>query len=173
MKTYVVIEGPQNRWLVENLLTDKADVTIVAEDSFYSTISTAVTVLINHRGEARVLLFLDADSLDGEVVEQKKDVVLKMLRRVSLSDDEFKIIFFQPSMEVVLFQDASILKELTGREPSDTQLRLGQYQPRQVLAELMGTEPLSSQHIPPKVFEKIRLLPVFQEVETYLTNAAA
>jgi hypothetical protein len=173
MKTYVLIEGQPHRWLIENLLTENTDLTFIAEDGFSTLLSIAVTVLINHRGEARVLLLLDADSLDSEIMEQKKEVALSMLRRVSLSDDEFKIIFFQPSMEVVLFQDASILKELTGREPSDTQLRLGQYQPRQVLRELMGTESLSGQHIPQRVFEKLRQLPVFQEVESYLTNAAA
>lgn len=170
MRTVIITEGITDQLLLKNVFREYPDLEILVAGGYSSTLGLASSVLSNR--DARVIVVADADSNDPAAIAERRDFIFSYLRRTTHNQD-LAVVLFEPQIEAVLFQDPSVIKELTGEEFSPGELIEGKYQPKRVLEKRFGR--LSTQtiqklfgSISPSAVEKLRQLPPFQQINSYL-----
>ncbi|MGA0200040.1 MAG: hypothetical protein ACO3NK_13170, partial [Prochlorotrichaceae cyanobacterium] len=108
-------------------------------------------------------------------VEQRRSEIEEILERVAI-DAPVKVVLAVPEMEIIFFQDRSLLSSLVGYEvPQDT-FNAAQYEPKQILMELMSQSERfnhGSELIERLTTEDLHILrkaPVIQELVQFLQS---
>lgn len=169
MITYILAEGSFNAQLIKtvlpaNLLTD---VGVVSANGVSAVESLARSLVVRRR--VPVVIVFDADSVVAELVEQRRKDIEEIVEIVSINTP-VKVVPAVPQIEIIFFQDVSLLSHLLGFTPSKDILDLAVSQPREALEQLIYQSELiqdSSQIIEQLTNEDIEILrssSVMQEI---------
>jgi hypothetical protein len=137
----VITESPLANKLVERLidchplLCDRHIERREAE-SRYATSSKARTILLLKH--LPVAVVADADRGYKEDEEYGQRALLEGLLDMAASRREWRVIYFDPSIELLLFRDEALRRALLPVEPTEKQLRRARRKPKRVLAELFA-----------------------------------
>jgi hypothetical protein len=139
MNTIIITESPVARKLMERLINSHPvlrdrQIEYRTTEGRYASIAKARTImLLRHEP---IVLVADADRDDLEDEEQYP--VLKGLIAQGGPPSQWRVIFFRPSTEVLLFHDDALRRALLPVEPTEEQLRRARRRPKRVLAELFA-----------------------------------
>jgi hypothetical protein len=175
MITYIVCEGSFDAQLLKtvlpaNLLTD---VGVVAAGRVSGVESLARSLVVRRR--VPVVIVVDADSVVAELVEQRRKDIEETVESVSINTP-VKVVMAVPEMEIIFFQDVSLLSRLLGYIPPQDILDLAVFQPKQALEQLLSQSEIihdRSQIIDRLAKEDIEILrssSVMQEIVHFLES---
>jgi hypothetical protein len=139
MKPRIVVEGRSDAAVLRSLFDmerperDRA-VIIIGKGKGRSAV-VARSILIEDREP--VAIVVDADSVDPREVWRVRD---ELEERVEQHPDDFRVLLFEPSIEVVFFHDRAWLEGFLGRAVSEADFERGRREPREVLRELLGVK---------------------------------
>jgi len=175
MTTYLVCEGTYDATLLKRLLPEAliVNVKIVEAGGFSSVKSLARSLIV--RRQSPVAIVADADTVIPEQVEQRRRETEEIVGNVAINTP-VKVILAAPTLEIIFFQDISLLMRLLGYIPSTEMLHLAAYQPTQVLRQLISqSENFQSQHqfvesLTANDLEVLRQAPVIQELIQFLQS---
>jgi hypothetical protein len=175
MITYIICEGSFDAQLLKtvlpaNLLTD---VGVVAGGRVSAVESLARSLVVRRR--VPVVIVVDADSVVPELVEQRRKDIEETVESVSINTP-VKVVMAVPEMEIIFFQDVSLLSRLLGYIPPQDILDLAVFQPKQALEQLLSQSEIiqdRSQIIDRLAKEDIEILrssSVMQEIVHFLES---
>ncbi|MCC3571353.1 MAG: hypothetical protein JGK30_05160 [Microcoleus sp. PH2017_40_RAT_O_B] len=175
MITYILCEGAFDAQLLktvlpENLLTD---VGVVVGGKVYNIKSLAMSLIVRRR--VPVLIVFDADSVVPELVELRRNDIEEILKFVA-GKTPFKVVSAVPEIEIIFFQDVSLLSRLIGYIPPQDVLDLAVCQPRKALEELIArSENIHDRsqiidHLTNEDIEILRSSSVMQEIVHFLDS---
>jgi hypothetical protein len=175
MITYILCEGAFDAQLLktvlpENLLTD---VGVVVGGKVYNIKSLAMSLIVRRR--VPVLIVFDADSVVSELVELRRNDIEEIVGFVA-GKISFKVVPAVPEMDIIFFQDVSLLSRLLGYIPPKDILDMAVYQPRKALEQLLSRSDLihdRSEVIDRLTNEDIEILrssSVMQEIAHFLLS---
>ncbi|PTL79946.1 hypothetical protein [Vitiosangium sp. GDMCC 1.1324] len=107
---------------------------VLESDHAGDGVSLARSILLNRKS----IVALVADAKPEEVRETHRSIVY-LLISVACAD-LWKITLMVPQMEVLLFLDRGVLRQVLGREPTEEELTRGRTEPRRVLEEQLGLQ---------------------------------
>ena len=173
MTAYIVCEGSCDVALLKRLLPEAfgSDVKIVEAGGFSAAKSLARSLIV--RRQSPVAILADADTVIPEQVEQRLKDTEEILGNVAVNTP-VKVILATPALDIIFFQDISLLVRLLGYIPSTEILNLASYQPQQVLKQLISQSAnvqSSDQLVESLTHEDIEILrqsPVIQDVIQFL-----
>jgi hypothetical protein len=136
----IVTEGTVDIAILKAVLEMPAgrSVQFVPAGSRSAADSLARSLLVN--GDADVALVVDADSVDPDRVDELRRFLNQSLREMP-SRVGWHVFVFVPGIEAILFEDRSVIESVVGRSVSDLDLVRGQFEPRQVLQQLLSHRP--------------------------------
>ncbi len=175
MTAYIVCEGGRDAQILKRLLPKElvGNVEIVAAGELSAVKSLARSLVV--RRQSPVAIVADADATIPEQVEQRLKDTEEIVRNIAVNTP-VKVILAVPTLEVIFFQDVSLLSRLLGYAPSQDILNLGAYQPWQALKQLISqSNHLQSQsqlveQLTNEDLEVLRKAPVIQEVIQFLQS---
>lgn len=137
MITYIVCEGPLDGQILKtvlpaNLLTD---VGVVAAGGVSAVVSLARSLVVRRR--VPVVIVVDADSVVPELVQQRRKDIEETVESVSINTP-VKVVMAIPEIEIIFFQEASLLSRLLGYVPPQDILDRALLQPKKALEELIS-----------------------------------
>jgi hypothetical protein len=137
MITYILCEGHLDAQLLKtvlpaNLLTD---VGVVAAGGVSGVESLARSLVVRRR--VPVVIVVDADSVVPELVEQRRKDIEETVESVSINTP-VKVVMAVPEMEIIFFQDVSLLSRLLGYIPPQNILAMAVCQPQKALEQLLS-----------------------------------
>ncbi len=137
MTAYVVCEGETDARLLTRLLPGEivGDVKIVPAGGLYAAKSLARSLVV--RRQSPVVIILDADSTVPEQVEQRLKETEEIIKNVAVNTP-VKVALAAPSLELIFFQDVSLLSHHLGFIPDQDILKSAIYQPAQTLKQLIS-----------------------------------
>ncbi|AFY60219.1 hypothetical protein [Synechococcus sp. PCC 6312] len=137
MTTYIVCEGARDAQLLQRLLPEElvSNVEIVAAGGLSAVKSLARSLVA--RRQSPVVIVADADTTIPEQVEQRLKDTEELVGNIAVNAP-VKVVLAVPTLEIVFFQDTSLLADLLGYFPSEDILRLATYQPKQALEKLIS-----------------------------------
>ncbi|MEY2977672.1 MAG: hypothetical protein ACO31I_14430 [Prochlorotrichaceae cyanobacterium] len=175
MTTYILCEGESDARLIERLLPEALmmEAKVFPAGGLYAVNSLARSLIV--RRQCPVAIVVDADEIRPNRVEQRRSEIEEILERVAI-DAPVKVVLAVPEMEIIFFQDRSLLSSLVGYEvPQDT-FNAAQYEPKQILMELMSQSERfnhGSELIERLTTEDLHILrkaPVIQELVQFLQS---
>lgn len=130
----IICEGQTDADILQALLPESAarGARFLIGHGKSSGVSKARTLLL--RPASSVLLIEDADTLNDDLIQERRDFIHGALSLVS-SPERFDAFIFVPEIEVVFFQDTDFLA-LFGKSLNETKLRAARYAPKLALREL-------------------------------------
>ena len=169
MITYIVCESDFDAQLLKTVLPSNLliDIGVVAAGKVYAIKSLAMSLVVRRR--VPVIIVFDADSVVQELVEQRRNDIEEIVVFVA-GKIPVKVVPAVPQIEIIFFQDVSLLSRLLGFTPSKDILDLAVSQPREALEQLISESELiqdSSQIIEQLTNEDIEILrssSVMQEI---------
>jgi hypothetical protein len=88
----------------------------------------------------RVALVLNTGTLDFRKIRSRMARLEYMLGMAAWRD-RWKIVLMRPEVEILFFQNAEVLRQLTGRTATPEEMERAQAHPKEVLAEMLGAPP--------------------------------
>lgn len=175
MITYIICEGSFDAQLLKtvlpaNLLTD---VGVVAVGRVSGVESLARSLVVRRR--VPVVIVVDADSVVSELVQQRRKDIEETVESVSINTP-VKVVMAVPEMEIIFFQDVSLLSRLLGYIPHQDILDRAVIQPKQALEELIARSELIHDRsqiidrLTNKDIEILQLSSVMQEIVHFLQS---
>ena len=175
MITYIICEGSFDTQLLKtvlpaNLLTD---VGVVAAGRVSGVESLARSLVVRRR--VPVVIVVDADSVVPELVQQRRKDIEEIVKIVSINTP-VKVVSAVPEIEIIFFQDVSLLSRLLGYIPPKDILDMAVYQPRKALEQLLSRSDIihdASEIIDRLTNEDIQILrssSVMQEIAHFLQS---
>lgn len=136
-QVYVITEGQTGVEILKHLLPPGLvkNVGFIVRDDAYSAHSMAVTILANSR--IPVVLIIDADTNDEQLIHERLDFSRWSLKQAAV-DVPFDVLLAKPSIEVVFFQDQSLLETVTQHKFTELEWKLAKLQPQALLANEPG-----------------------------------
>jgi hypothetical protein len=169
MPKIIVTEGKTDSLLLERVLTGFDNLKIKTGSGYSSALSLASSILIYHKQP--VLLLLDADSNEPTEVADRYEFVRTYLKR-SIPGAVFKVILFEPELEKIFFEDATVTEHLIGRPLAATELQSAQLHPKRFLQEAkVGNGPELIAKLQSDDIERLNQLGVFKEIKSFLQFA--
>jgi hypothetical protein len=140
---YLVTEGKFEAKLLERLLPDDLlmGTKFVVGSGSYSALSLARSILAVKRRP--VVLVLNADTTNESAVRERIELVHSLLHEAAV-DVRFEVFIAVLSIEIVLFQDGTLLEQITHQEISEIEWNIARFQPKKVLTDLLQKH---SQHL--------------------------
>ncbi|MBD2453356.1 hypothetical protein H6G80_04620 [Nostoc sp. FACHB-87] len=137
MIAYIVCEGASDVELLQRVLPKELlnNIEIVAAGGLSAIKSLARSLVV--RRQVPIAIVADADSVAPEVVQERLSSIEEIVKSVAI-DTQVKVILAVPSIEIIFFQDRSLLSRLLGYEPSPEMLSLATSQPNKVLKQLLS-----------------------------------
>lgn len=137
MITYIICEGSFDAQLLKtvlpaNLLTD---VGVVAAGRVSGVESLARSLVVRRR--VPVVIVVDADSVVPELVELRRKDIQEIVEIVSINTP-VKVVPAVPEIEIIFFQDVTVLSRLLGYILPKDILDMAIYQPRKALEQLLS-----------------------------------
>lgn len=175
MITYILCEGAFDAQLLKIVLPENSltDVGVVVGGKVYNIKSLAMSLIVRRR--VPVLIVFDADSVVPELVELRRNDIEEILEFVA-GKTPFKVVSAVPEIEIIFFQDVSLLSRLLGYIPPKDILDMAVHQPKQALEELIARSEIihdRSQIIDRLANEDIEVLrssSVMQEIVHFLQS---
>jgi hypothetical protein len=175
MTTYLVCEGADDAELLKRVLPEQllSHIEVIPAGGLYAIKSLARSLIV--RRQAPVVIVIDADVITPEQVEERRKDTEEILESVA-ANTPVKVILAIPTIEIVFFQDISLLSHLLGYMPSQDMIDLAIYQPRKALAQLITqSQKCQSQsqligQLTPQDLEALRKNSVFQELIQFLQS---
>jgi hypothetical protein len=175
MTAYIVCEGERDAQLLKRLLPEEfvSNVEIVAAGGLSAVKSLARSLIV--RRQSPVAVVADADANTPEQVEQRLKDTEEILGNIA-ANTPVKVILAVPTLEIIFFQDISLLSRLLGYAPSQDMLNLAAYQPWQALKQLISqSKDFQSQsqlieQLTHQDLEVLRKAPVIQEMLQFLQS---
>jgi hypothetical protein len=147
MTPFIITESPVARKLVERLVSchpalHGRQMEFRDTEGRHGTLSKAQTILLVRHEPVVMVADADKGYENGEDDEDYEDydqraLVERVLSRIA-GTYWWRFILFDPSMEVVLFQDEALRRALLPMGPTEKQLRRARRRPKRVLAELFS-----------------------------------
>ncbi|MDS3860545.1 hypothetical protein RIF25_06945 [Thermosynechococcaceae cyanobacterium BACA0444] len=137
MTTYIVCEGAHDAQLLQRLLPEElvSNAEIVAAGGFSAVKSLARSLVA--RRQSPVLIVAEADTTVPEQVEQRLKDTEELVGNIAVNTP-VKVVLAVPTLEIIFFQDTSLLSRLLGYPLSEDILRSAAYQPKQTLEKLIS-----------------------------------
>jgi hypothetical protein len=138
MKTaYVVVEGPSDAEILRAVLDPRLleGVGIVPAGGLANMASLARSLLV--RRSVPVAIFADADSLQEEVVGERRDQFKDLVHAVA-GKTSSTVVLAVPEVEAVFFSVPDLIRGVFGQAPTEL-MALGRRDPKGVLAQLGST----------------------------------
>ncbi|WP_293152681.1 MULTISPECIES: hypothetical protein [unclassified Microcoleus] len=175
MITYIVCEGNFDAQLLKIAIPEKLlnDVEVVAAGGGYAINSLARSLVV--RRQVPVMIVVDADSVEPELVQQRLKDIEEIVGGVA-ANTPVKVVMAVPEIEIIFFQDVSLLSRLLGYIPPKDILDMAVYQPRKALEQLISRSEIihnSSEIIDRLTKEEIEILrssSVMQEIAHFLQS---
>jgi hypothetical protein len=175
MITYIICEGSFDAQLLKtvlpaNLLTD---VGVVAVGRVSGVESLARSLVVRRR--VPVVIVVDADSVVPELVQQRRKDIEETVESVSINTP-VKVVMAVPEMEIIFFQDVSLLSRLLGYIPHQDILDRAVIKPKKTLEELMARSEIVQDRseiiarLTNKDIEILQLSSVMQEIVHFLQS---
>jgi hypothetical protein len=140
MTAYIVCEGALDAQLLKQVLPEGllSNVEIIPAGGLSAGKSLARSLIV--RRQVPVALVIDADVVAPDQVEERLKDIEEIVGSVA-ANTLFKVILAVPTIEMLFFQDVSLLSRLLGYAPSPELLSLAIYQPAQALSQLIAQSP--------------------------------
>ena len=175
MTAYIVCEGERDAQLLKRLVPEEfvSHVEIVAAGGISAVKSLARSLIV--RRQSPVAIVADADATVPEQVEQRLKDTEEIVGNIAVNTP-VKVILAVPTLEIIFFQDVSLLSRLLGYVPSQDVLSLAVYQPWQTLKQLISqSKNFQSQaqlveQLTNEDLEVLRKAPVVQEIIQFLQS---
>jgi hypothetical protein len=175
MTAYLVCEGVYDAELLKRVLPEQLlrNLEVIHAGGLYAVKSLARSLIV--RRQAPVVIVIDADVITPEQVEERRKDAEEILESVS-ANTLVKVVLAVPAIEIVFFQDISLLSRLLGYTPSQDMIDLAVYQPRKALAQLINqSQKCQSQaqligQLTDEDLEVLRRNSVFQEIIQFLQS---
>lgn len=138
MKTaYVVVEGASDEEILRAVLDPKLleGVFIVPAGGLANMASLARSLLV--RRSVPVAIFADADSLEEEVIGERRDQ-FKDLVNAAAGKTPSAVVLAVPEVEVIFFSAPDLIEKLLGQAPPEL-MALGRRDPKGILAQLSSS----------------------------------
>lgn len=137
MIAYIITEGPFDTQLLQLLIPENLldKVGIVTADGVSNAISLARSLVV--RRQVPVALMIDADSIAPELIQERCQSIEEVVQSVA-GNILVKVVAAIPEMEIIFFQDASLLSRIFGFELSEDFLTSANLQPRKALEQLFS-----------------------------------
>jgi hypothetical protein len=175
MTAYIVCEEEHDAHVLKRLLSEElvGNVEIVAAGGLSAVKSLARSLVV--RRQSPVAIVADADATIPEQVEQRLKDTEEIVENIAVNTP-VKVILAVPTLEIIFFQDVSLLSRLLGYTPSQDLLSLAVHQPWQALNQLISqSKNLQSQsqlvdQLTTEDLEALRQAPVIQEIVQFLQS---
>lgn len=175
MITYILCEGDFDAQLLktvlpENLLTD---VGVVVGGKVYNIKSLAMSLIVRRR--VPVIIVFDVGSAVPELVELYRNDIEEIVGFVA-GKTPFKVVPAVPEIEIIFFQNISLLARLLGYIPHQDMLDRAVIQPKQALEELIARSELIHERseiidrLTNQDIEILRSSSVMQEIAHFLQS---
>lgn len=137
MITYIISEGSFDAQLLKAVLPGKLlnDVEIVSAGGVSAVKSLARSLVV--RRQVPVIIVVDADSVVPDLVQERLNDIEEIVKSVAVNTP-VKVILAVPEMEVIFFQDATLLSRLLRCQISQEVLNLAVFQPKKALEQLLS-----------------------------------
>jgi hypothetical protein len=134
---YIICEGDSDVELLHGILPKEIlkDVEIVAAGGLSAIKSLSRSLLV--RRQAPLAIVADADSTVPDLVQERLNSIEEIVKSVAINTP-VKVILAVPSIEVIFFEDHSLLPRLLGYNLSQEMLSLATSQPKDVLQQLLS-----------------------------------
>ncbi|MGI0493296.1 hypothetical protein ACN4EG_16045 [Alkalinema pantanalense CENA528] len=175
MTAYIVCEGEHDAQLLKRLLPEKfvGNTEVVAAGGLSAVKSLARSLVV--RRQSPVAIVADADAVVLDQVEQRLKDIEEIVGNIS-ANTPVKVVLAVPTLEIIFFQDISLLSRLLGYIPPQDIFSLAVYQPKQVLEKLIAQSKIlrsQSQLVEQLTYEELEILreaPVIQEIIQFLQS---
>lgn len=146
IRAYIVTEGTTDQVILQRLLPEEItrEVEFVIGRGSYSAQSLARTLLSIR--ERPVALVIDADTIDEQTINEKRDFLLQLFRPATTTA-KFEVFIATPMIESVLFYKKSIVERFLNRKISDMEWELARSQPQKVINEVGTSKTTAIQSI--------------------------
>jgi hypothetical protein len=162
----IVTEGKTDGLLLSKIFSGVENIKIKAGTGYSSALTLAKTILAFQKKP--VLLLLDADSNDQTDIAERHDFVQSYLN-MATPGAVFKIVLFQPELETIFFEDASVAEHLMGRPLTENELKSARLRPKQVLQTAMTGKDLDFiAKLNSDDISRLNQLAIFQEIKSFL-----
>ena len=133
--SYLITEGNLDKFFLEKILPSNISdkVRIVSGDGMNSAISLARSRYID--GNNKILLLVDADTVDPIIVEDKREKIENMIYSLS-GASKVKIVVFVPEIEKLLVTDKAFIESYFDKNLNDFEFDLIQNDPKFGLLKL-------------------------------------
>ncbi|WP_088241138.1 hypothetical protein [Calothrix rhizosoleniae] len=171
----IVCEGNLDAQLLKRVLPEELlnNVEVVPAGGVSALKSLARSLIV--RRQSPVAVVMDADVIAPEKVEERLKDIEEVVVSVA-ANTPVKVILAVPTIEIIFFQDDSLLPQLLEYAPDQDILKLAVYQPKQALTQLISQSTQyesQSQLIEQLTNEDIEILhktPVIQEIIQFLQS---
>lgn len=172
--TIVVTEGITDVALLRTILgvdASNTDTIFVPAGGWSAADSLARSILVRNEGD--VALVVDADTIDANGVEERRQFLHHSLCSI-VSTCRFGIFVIVPEIESLLFQNRNIVEKISEHKITDEDFVRGQYEPKRMLKALLngqaGPQMLESRFMQVDL-SPLRELPVIQAIQEFLNTA--
>jgi hypothetical protein len=137
MIAYIVCEGPADAHLLKVVLPEELlnNVEVVSAGGVSATKSLARSLLV--RRQVPIAIVVDADSVTPDLVQERRQSIKEIAESIA-GNLPVKVILAIPEMEIIFFQDTSLLTRLLGYNLPNDIITLENLQPRQALEQLIS-----------------------------------
>lgn len=174
-QTYIVTEHSSDAAIIEKVLPKQVlhNVKFVDGDSSYGAESMANTLLAAKR--LPVALVINAKTNDELMIGERASELNYLLRQAS-PGIPFKVLIAVPELEVVFFQERSLLEELIGKKLTDLEWQFAQHHPKELLENLLGSSATfikaTLKALDDQKLQVLRQYPLIGELNEFLATAA-
>ncbi len=146
MLAYVVTEGRSDVEILQKLLPNNfvRDIQFVVGSGKYSAQAIAGTILAVKL--LPVALVIDAETEDELVIREHSELLHQLLRQAS-PGIPFKVFTAIPEIEVLFFQNQSLLENIINQKLTGIQWQNAKRHPKEFLRKVLGEEPSFIQRI--------------------------
>jgi hypothetical protein len=172
-QVYVVTEGATDVRILKKLLPMPLvnETEFVAGSGSYSAQSLATTLLAVK--QRPVALVVDADTDNLIAIQERRDFLRELLRQAA-SDVQFEVFTAVPELEIVFFQDKSLLEQLTQHTFTEVEWQAARHDPKAFLMQLFDADSSLIEKILANLTdETIRILqqhPLVRELSEFLAT---
>jgi len=175
MKNYIITEGSFDKKFLEKVLPPYilTNTRLIESMSDSSAVSLARSIFLN--GNSKVLLALDANTTDENEIKQKESYVRNNFNLIS-SDSEYKVSYFIPEIESLLFVDKNFIERLFMIQMNEFEFELSKSNPKSSLKKLSKNEDYRKiidnclNDLPEDIIRKIQKTQVIDEMIKYVSN---